>query len=149
MKTSSCETKVVMQDIASKYKVVKNVDKKNLEWNTEFIEAMELEHVMSQAAQDLNDSETRNESRKLKLTNTNIYLNAKRCSGRNTRTPVSDGERDRMAQKLLEQYGEFKFPLRKGEFNFLQGELKRNGKHALQRDRHFANNDLQPHNGSL
>ena len=25
---------------------------------------------------------------KLKLTNTNIYLNAKRCSGRNTRTPV-------------------------------------------------------------
>ena len=25
---------------------------------------------------------------KLKLTNANIYLNAKRCSGRNTRTPV-------------------------------------------------------------
>ena len=52
-----------MQDIASKYKVVNYVDKKNLEWNTEFIEAMELEHVMSQAAQDLNDGETLNESR--------------------------------------------------------------------------------------
>ena len=39
------------------------VDKTNLEWNTEFIEAMELEHVMSQAAQDLNDGETRHDSR--------------------------------------------------------------------------------------
>ena len=38
------------------------VDKTNLEWNTELIEAMELEHVMSQAAQDLNDGETRHES---------------------------------------------------------------------------------------
>ena len=45
-----------------KYKVVNYVDKKNLEWNTELIEAMELEHVMSQAAQDLNDGETRHES---------------------------------------------------------------------------------------
>ena len=47
-----------MQDITRKYKVMNLVDKKNLEWNTEFIEAMELEHVMSQAAQDLNDGET-------------------------------------------------------------------------------------------
>ena len=38
-------------------------DKKNLEWNTDLIEAMELEHVMSQAAPDLNDGETRHESR--------------------------------------------------------------------------------------
>ena len=38
------------------------VDKKHLEWNTEVIEAMELEHVMSQAAQDLNDGETRHDS---------------------------------------------------------------------------------------
>ena len=30
----------------------------------ELVEAMELEHVMSQAAQDLNDGETRHESRK-------------------------------------------------------------------------------------
>ena len=47
-----------------KYKVVNYVDKKYLEWNTELIEAMELEHVMSQAAQDLNDGETRHESGK-------------------------------------------------------------------------------------
>ena len=39
------------------------VDKTNLEWNTELIEAMELEHVMSQDAQDLDDGETRHESR--------------------------------------------------------------------------------------
>ena len=53
-----------MQDITRKYKVVHYVDKKKLEWNTELIEAMELEHVMSQAAQDLNDFQTRHESRK-------------------------------------------------------------------------------------
>ena len=47
-----------------KYKVVNYVGKKNLEWYTELIEAMELEHVMSQAAQDFNDGETRHESRK-------------------------------------------------------------------------------------
>ena len=46
------------------YKVVNYVDKNNLEWNTELIEAMELEHVMSQAAQDLNDGETRHQSQK-------------------------------------------------------------------------------------
>ena len=48
--------------ITRKYKVVNYVDKKKLEWNTESTEAMELEHVMSQAAQDLNDGETRHES---------------------------------------------------------------------------------------
>ena len=49
---------------------------------------MELQHVMSQAAQDLNDGVPRHESGKPKLTNTNVHLNAKRFSGRNTRTPV-------------------------------------------------------------
>ena len=39
------------------------VDKTILEWNTELIEAMELEHVMNHAAQDLNDGKTRHESR--------------------------------------------------------------------------------------
>ena len=53
-----------MQDITRKYKVVNYVDKNLLQENTEFIEAMELEHVMSQAAQDLNDGETLHESRK-------------------------------------------------------------------------------------
>ena len=53
-----------MQDIKRKYKVVNYVDKKNLEWSTELIEAMELEHVMSQAALDLNVGETLHESRK-------------------------------------------------------------------------------------
>ena len=58
-----------MQDITRQYRVVNYVDKKNLDWNTELIEAVELEHVMSrhvmiQAAQDLNDGETRHESRK-------------------------------------------------------------------------------------
>ena len=35
----------------------------NLKWNTDLIEAMELEHVVSQDAQDLGDGETRHESR--------------------------------------------------------------------------------------
>ena len=61
-RTSSYENKVEMQDITRKYKDVNYVDKKHLEWNTESIKAMELEHVMSQAAQDLNDGETRHES---------------------------------------------------------------------------------------
>ena len=52
-----------MQDITRKYKVVNHVDKENLEWNTDLIEAMELEHVMSQDAQDLDDGEKRHESR--------------------------------------------------------------------------------------
>ena len=52
-----------MQDITRKYKVVNYVDEKNLEWNTELIEAMVLEHVMSQAAENLNDGETRPGSR--------------------------------------------------------------------------------------
>ena len=62
-RTSSDENEVEMQDITRKYKIVICVDKRNLEWNTELIEAMELEHVMSQAAQDLDDGETRYESR--------------------------------------------------------------------------------------
>ena len=35
----------------------------NLKWNTDLIETMELEHVMSQAAQDRYDGETHHESR--------------------------------------------------------------------------------------
>ena len=56
------KTRLRWRTSQGKYKVVNYVDKKNLEWNTEFIEAMELEHVMSQAAQDLNDGEMRHES---------------------------------------------------------------------------------------
>ena len=46
-RTSSYENKVEMQDITRKYKVVNCVDEKILKWNTELIEAMELEHVTS------------------------------------------------------------------------------------------------------
>ena len=60
--THGGRTRCEMQDITRKYKVVNDADEKNLEWNTELIEAMELEDVMSQAAQDLNDGETRHES---------------------------------------------------------------------------------------
>ena len=35
----------------------------NLEWNTDLIEMMELKHMTSQAAQELDDGETRHESR--------------------------------------------------------------------------------------
>ena len=62
-RTSSYEDKVEMQDITRKYKVVNHVDKKTWEWNTDLIEAMELEHVMSQDAQDVDDGETRHEFR--------------------------------------------------------------------------------------
>ena len=48
-----------------------------MEWNTESIETMELEHVTSQAAQDLGDGETRHESRKAQAHEHEIYLNAK------------------------------------------------------------------------
>ena len=34
-----------------------------MEWNTDLIEMMELKHVMNQAAQDVDDVETRHESR--------------------------------------------------------------------------------------
>ena len=50
----------------------------NLKWNTDLIETMELEHVMSQAAQDRYDGETHHDNEKLKLTN------VRKCSGRNT-----------------------------------------------------------------
>ena len=46
--------------------------------NTDLIETMELEHVMSQAAQDRKDGETRHNNEKLKLTNVTKF------SGRNT-----------------------------------------------------------------
>ena len=88
-----------------KYKVVNYVDKKHLEWNTEVIEAMELEHVMSQGAQDLNHGETRHESGKLKLTNTSIYLNAKRCSGRNTANTSSSRDDSQAQQPDLTSRG--------------------------------------------
>ena len=58
------KTRLRCRTSQGKYKVMNYVDKTNLEWNTELIEAMELEHVMSQAAQDLNDGETRHASRK-------------------------------------------------------------------------------------
>ena len=51
-----------MQDITRKYKVVNFVDENILKWNTELIEAMELEHVTSQAALNLNHGETRHGS---------------------------------------------------------------------------------------
>ena len=41
----------------------------NLKWNTDLIETTEFEHVMSQAAQDKYDGETRHDNEKLKLTN--------------------------------------------------------------------------------
>ena len=56
-RTSSFENKVEMQDITRKVQGHELRGQDNLEWNTELIEAMELEHVMSQAAQDLNDGE--------------------------------------------------------------------------------------------
>ena len=52
------------------------------------VETRKLRSTLSQAAQDLNDGVPRHESGKPKLTNTNVHPNAKRCSGRNTRTPV-------------------------------------------------------------
>ena len=56
------KTRLRWRTSQGKYKVMNYVDKTNLEWNSELIEAMELDHVMSQAAQDLNDGETRHES---------------------------------------------------------------------------------------
>ena len=62
----------------SKCKVGHYVDMENLKWNTDLIETMELEHVMSQAPQDLDDGKTRHDDGKLKLTNVT------KCSGRST-----------------------------------------------------------------
>ena len=62
-RTSSCENKVEMQDITRKVQGRELRGQENLEWNTDLIEMMELKHVMSQAAQDL-DGETRHESQK-------------------------------------------------------------------------------------
>ena len=76
------KNKVEMQDITRKYKVVNYADKDNVEWNTELTEAMELEHVMSQAAQNLNDGETRHGSWEAQSHEHEYLL------GRSTRTPV-------------------------------------------------------------
>ena len=57
------KTRLRCRTSQGKYKVVNYVGKTNLEWNTDLIEMMELKHVMSQTAQDL-DGETRHESRK-------------------------------------------------------------------------------------
>ena len=51
-----------MQDITRKVQGRELRGQENLEWNTDLIEMMELKHVMSQAAQDLDDGETRHES---------------------------------------------------------------------------------------
>ena len=58
------------------------------EWNADLIEAMEFEHVMSQAAQDLDDGETRHESRERQVDEHEHPHERERCSSRNTRTPV-------------------------------------------------------------
>ena len=52
-----------MQDITRKVQGRELRGQENLEWNTDLVEMMELKHVMSQAAQDL-DGKTRHESRK-------------------------------------------------------------------------------------
>ena len=56
--------------------------------NADPIEAMEFEHVMSQAARDLDDGETRHESREPQAHEHEHPHERERCSGRNTRTPV-------------------------------------------------------------
>ena len=53
-----------MQDITREVQGRELRGQEKLEWNTNLIEAIEFEHLMSQAAQDLNDGETRHESRK-------------------------------------------------------------------------------------
>ena len=55
---------------------------------TDFIEAMELEHMMSQAAQDLGDGETRHESREAQAHEHEHPHERERYRGRNTRTPA-------------------------------------------------------------
>ena len=54
--------KAVLQDVAKKATDVNSVDKKNLEWNTDLIETMEFENLISQAAQGLYSGEARHES---------------------------------------------------------------------------------------
>ena len=61
--TSSHEDKVEMQDIMRKYKVVKYLDKETWSVHTDLIEMKALKHMTSQAAQDMDDGETRHESR--------------------------------------------------------------------------------------
>ena len=63
LRTSSHKDKVESEGITSKYKVMNCMDKKTGRKNTDLIEMMEVKHVMCQAAQDLNDGETRLESR--------------------------------------------------------------------------------------
>ena len=62
-RSSRSESKTELQDIKRKYKDVEYVDEKNGVWNTKIVESMELENMMSQAAQVLNNGETLLESR--------------------------------------------------------------------------------------
>ena len=57
------KTRFRLQDITRKVQGRESRGQENLEWNTDLIEMMELKHVMSQAAHDL-DGETRHEPRK-------------------------------------------------------------------------------------
>ena len=81
-RSSRYESKTELQDIKRKYKDVDHVDEKNGVWNTKVVESMELENRMSQAAQVLNNGETRHESRGNHGHDHEDVLNAKRCSGR-------------------------------------------------------------------
>ena len=58
------EGKGVLQEIMRKYKDINYVDKKDLVWNTDLIEPMELENLIGQAAQGLYSGEARHESRR-------------------------------------------------------------------------------------
>ena len=87
-RTSSYEDKVEMQDITRRYKVVHYADKKTWSGTQTSSRRLELEHVMSQATQDLNDGKTRHESRELQAHEHGHPHERERCSGRNTRTPV-------------------------------------------------------------
>ena len=77
-RTSSNEDKVEIQDIMSELVRFRERGHENPKWNTDLIETMELEHVMSQAAQYRYDGEKLRDKENLKLTNVT------KCSGRHT-----------------------------------------------------------------
>ena len=56
------DSKAVMQDIMKTYKDVNCVDKQNLVWNTDLIEATELENLIDQAPQGSYSGEAHQES---------------------------------------------------------------------------------------
>ena len=56
----------------------------DLKRNTDSIEMLELENMMSQAALDMEDDEHAANLEKLTLTNADEHVNAERCSGRIT-----------------------------------------------------------------